>query len=80
MKMALNTVPYVEPKISYRRDWSKYTTTKLIAELSNCQWDWNIQDVQSHWNKIEEILITSVDKLAPIRKFSYQTNDYYKKF
>ena len=57
-------------QISYRRDWSKYTTAKLITELSNNQWNLNIHDVQSNWNKIEEILISTVDKLAPITEFT----------
>ena len=29
-----------------------------------------IDDVQSNWNKIEEILITVTDKLAPICEFT----------
>ena len=28
--------------------------------------DWQIEDVQNNWNKIEEVLINTTDKLAPL--------------
>ena len=31
--------------------------------------DWNVSDIQCYWNKIEEIIIRIVDKLAPITKY-----------
>ena len=59
------------PIITYRRNWSKYSKAKLIEELSsqNCNMQWQMEDVQSNWNKIEEVLIKVSDIVAPISEF-----------
>ena len=67
--MLLNNERKTLPLISYRRDWRKYSKEKLIFELSLHEMDWKIEDVQSNWNKIEEILIKTTDKLAPMCEY-----------
>ena len=64
VRMSLNSILSLRPEISYRRDWSKYSQEKLRAELCNYHWDWYVDDVQSNWNKIEEILVRTTDIIA----------------
>ena len=51
------------PVISIRRDWSKYSKEKLLTELGKIDMDWSIPDVQSNWNKIEDILANRMTAL-----------------
>ena len=64
--MSLLNEKMPKPDISFRRDWSKYSKVKLVYELSMINMMWQINDVQGLWNKIEEILIRTTDKLAPL--------------
>ena len=48
-----NTDKFRRIEISMERDWSKYTKEKLILELSQKDMNWQMEDVQSHWNKLE---------------------------
>ena len=69
IKMTLDDEGMNEQVISYKRDWTKYSKEKLVDELSICNMDWNVSDIQCYWNKIEEIIIRIIDKLAPITKY-----------
>ena len=69
IKMTLDDEGMNEQVISYKRDWTKYSKEKLVDELSICNMDWNVSDIQCYWNKIEEIIIRITDKLAPITKY-----------
>ena len=40
---------------SYRRDWRKYNKTLLLQEISKANLTMNIGDVQSMWDKIENV-------------------------
>ena len=64
--MSLRNEKKISPTVSHRRDWSKYSKEKLIVELSQEDWNWEIAEVQDHWNKIEETLVRTIDRLAPI--------------
>ena len=67
--MSLRNEKTMSPTISFRRNWTKYSKVKLVTELSNYEMDWQIDDVQSNWNKIENILVKTTDKFAPLCKF-----------
>ena len=67
--MSLRNEKKIKPVINLRRDWSKYSKEKLVAEFTHVNMNWQIDDVQSNWNKLEEILIGTTDKLAPICEF-----------
>ena len=67
--MLLRNTKKEPASINLRRNWSKYSKEKLLEELSNCEMNWVINDVQSNWNKIEEVLINTTDKLAPLCEF-----------
>ena len=51
--MSLRNEKRESPVVSYRRDWSKYSKEKLVSELLMVNMKWEIDDVQSLWNKIE---------------------------
>ena len=64
--------PLPKNKKSFIRNWKNYSVTNLDCELSpyinlciasQYLYDYSVQDL---WNIIENILITSVDKLAPL--------------
>ena len=44
-----------KPKISYRRDWSRYRKEDLEMELAKIRMDFIIEDVQSKWNKHQRL-------------------------
>ena len=62
----------MEPVITYKRDWSKYTRECLLSKLPKLDLVINVGDVQSNWNKLEEILIKVTDTLAPINQIDYE--------
>ena len=52
-----------------KRDWRKYTSSNITNTLSNmlCEIDLNnANDVQTCWNLIENVIITTTDHLAPL--------------
>ena len=67
--MTIRNVNKESPVVSRRRNWSKYSKEKLLSELSRYEMNWQIDDVQSEWNKIEQILVEVTDKLAPLCDF-----------
>ena len=54
----------MEPVITYKRDWSKYTKEYLLSKLTKLDLVINVGDVQSNWNKLEEILTKVTDIVA----------------
>ena len=69
ISMSLLNEKMAKPDISFRRNWSKYSKVKLMYELSRINMNWQINDVQSLWNRIEEMLIRTTDKLAPLCEY-----------
>ena len=67
--MSLEIERKADPVFTLKRDWSRYNKERLLDELSGLVEDWIIPDVQSNWNKIEEILIKVTDKVAPITEY-----------
>ena len=67
--MSLDNERKSSPVISIRRDWSKYSKQKLLTELGKFKMGWSIPDVQSNWNKIEDILIKTTDSLIPMTEY-----------
>ena len=68
VKLNLIIDPTVE--MSQKRNWKGYSATKistmLSTALSNCGADWDILNVQDHWNCLETIIIDCIDDCAPI--------------
>ena len=56
-----------------KRDWTSYSpidmNNTLLSNLNIASTDWSSLDVQASWNAIENIIINTVDKLAPIKIF-----------
>ena len=59
-----------KPNITERRSWKNYTKSGLINLLEKINFDLEITSVQDLSNEIENKIITVVDKIAPITKFS----------
>ena len=57
-------------KPSIKRNWQKYKTELLWDELASINFDIVSDDVQSMWNKFENLLLPVIDKLAPLTPFS----------
>ena len=59
-----------EPPVeSTRRDWRKYSATKLCERLGNMNWLIGIENVQEYWNVFENMLINVIDTIAPLVTF-----------
>ena len=56
-------------KISFRRDWRRYTPTECLAKFNNVNLQIDCVSVQDYWNVLENIIINQVDQLAPITQF-----------
>ena len=56
-----------------KRDWSKYNPIEmnnlLLTNLNLCNIDFSKMNVQECWNSIENVIINTVDKLAPIKMY-----------
>ena len=56
-----------------KRDWTSYSpidmNNTLLSNLNIASTDWSSLDVQASWNAFENIIINTVDKLAPIKIF-----------
>ena len=58
------------PKLTIKRNWQKYNPNLLVVALASINFDIISDDVQSMWNKFEDLLLPVVDKLAPLSTFS----------
>ena len=56
----------------WKRDWRNYTKEALNEKLSEKNWDFTSDSVQSYGNKLENQLITIVDELVPLVQFCYK--------
>ena len=56
-----------------KRDWSKYNPIEmnnlLLTNLNLCNIDYSQMNVQENWNAIENVIINTVDQLAPIKMY-----------
>ena len=56
-----------------KRDWSKYNPIEmnnlLLTNLNLCNIDYSQMNVQETWNAIENVIINTVDQLAPIKMY-----------
>ena len=59
-----------ESKKYVRRDWRNYYKEKLSSNLSVIDWRMGVQGIQQYWNVFEDLLITVIDKLAPLTEFA----------
>ena len=69
--MKIENLEKLQPVVSYRRDWSKYTTEILLEVLRSKNLDFEMQDIQENWNILEEILVKTTDQIAPIIYLAY---------
>ena len=58
------------PEVSWRRNWQRHNKELLLAELSKLNLDLTINNVQDHWNYLEQKLVTIADKIAPIVEYT----------
>ena len=69
----LNVKRSVNNDTFQKRDWTSYSpidmNNTLLSNLNIASTDWSSLDVQASWNAIENIIINTVDKLAPIKIF-----------
>ena len=68
--MKIENSGIIKPIITYRRDWSKYSTELLLQELSSISFEFEIDDIQEHWNILEEIIVKTTDKVTPVKEFT----------
>ena len=63
----VNNIKYSDSIISFR-DYKKYDHTKINAELSFTDWQpvYQTNDVDSAWNKLENILMKTITNHVPI--------------
>ena len=54
--------------VIFKRNWRNYTKEGLIIKLNECNWNYNIEDVQTFWNCFEGSLVDVVDGIAPLEK------------
>ena len=56
-----------------KRDWSNYNPIEmnnlLLTNLNLCNIDYSQMNVQETWNAIENVIINTVDQLAPIKMY-----------
>ena len=57
------------PTVTLKRNWQDYSPEKLIANLSNLSFDFEADQVQAYWNKLESLLLPVIDNIAPITPF-----------
>ena len=58
------------PSVSIKRNWCDYSPESLCLKLASVDWSNDSADVQVAWNDFENKLITIVDSIAPMSKFS----------
>ena len=58
-----------KPKVTYKRDWRKYSKLALCQALSCVEWDVGADNVQECWNQFENKLINVIDILIPLTEF-----------
>ena len=56
--------------MSWQRNWQRYNKELLLAELSKLNLDLTFNNVQDHWNYLEQKLVTIADKIAPIVEYT----------
>ena len=57
-------------KVILKRNWQQYTPISLLNELASTDFDIIADDVQSMWNRFENVLLPIIDKLAPMTEFT----------
>ena len=58
------------PTTMIKHNWRKYSPELLVTSLSVCNFEYNITDVQQYWNRLENDIVTVVDKIAPLTEFT----------
>ena len=56
-------------KPTYKRNWLHYSKIKLLNALSSVNLNIEADTVQPYWNRLESILLTIIDNLAPLESF-----------
>ena len=68
----LNLINEFSCNLTIKRKWSNYCDAALknniAGRLASINNDFVNISVQQHWNKLEQVLINSVDELAPLIK------------
>ena len=57
-------------KVILKRNWQQYSPISLLNELASTDFDIIADDVQSMWNRFENVLLPIIDKLAPMTEFT----------
>ena len=57
-------------KVILKRNWQQYSPISLLNELASTDFDIIADDVQSMWNRFENLLLPIIDKLAPMTEFT----------
>ena len=57
-------------KVILKRNWQQYSPISLLNELASNDFDIIADDVQSMWNRFENVLLPIIDKLAPMTEFT----------
>ena len=57
------------PKITFGRDWRKYTSEKLCESLAGVDWSTEADAVQEAWDDFEVKLITIIDFIVPLSEY-----------
>ena len=57
-------------KVILKRNWQQYSPISLLNELAFNDFDIIADDVQSMWNRFENLLLPIIDKLAPMTEFT----------
>jgi hypothetical protein len=57
-------------KVILKRNWQQYTPISLLNELASTDFDIIADDVQSMWNRFENVLLPIIAKLAPMTEFT----------
>ena len=62
--------PPIKIPCTLKRDWRMYTKNALEQKLSQCKFEMDITNVQEFWNSFENNLVSIVDEIVPIVKFT----------
>jgi hypothetical protein len=67
-----------KPKITFRRDWRKYSALSCVDSFSNIDFNIDRLQVQDYWNYFENLLVDEVDKLTPVVGFKNESGPIIK--
>ena len=57
------------PTVTLKRNWQNYCPDRLISDLSKLSFDFEADQVQAYWNKLESLLMPIIDDIAPLSPF-----------